>query len=289
MTFRNPLTSLPADAITSGTFTGTYRNAGTFILAGAAGASRIEASGTELAFYGADGVTKLIDLVTSSGAGSINSATVTGGTVQTAAAGQRWVMAAAAKDTLAGYTGDPSENAPGQLVIGPLGSGKYASGPWATLPSKGLGAMLLAPWENTGLIGDFAPFAAVTSYDPANPGTSQPGLWLHGGKGGPAGVVRVSRIPGAGWSDVWAGDNLIRGNVTGTTDVNGRLTVTHNLGVMPTCVTTSPASADGGTPILGFLLTPKSSWSTTQFIARAVSTTGAAIASTSVTFSFAVS
>ena len=96
MGYRDPLLSLPADDITSGNLSGSYQLTGQ-ILAGSPSGSHIAFTSTEMAFYAADGITKLIDLDTGSGSGTIQSATIsgstiTGGLIQTAASGPRVYM-----------------------------------------------------------------------------------------------------------------------------------------------------------------------------------------------------
>lgn len=260
MTFRDPLTSLPADAITSGTFNGTYRNTGTFVLAGTPGASRIEASGTELAFYAADGTTKLIDMDTSSGTGRIQSAiingsTITGGLIQTAAAGARVYL-----------------DGVGQVLGLGIGAGQYDDG--GLIPSQVVSGSNGYPILTLrGITQQGNPDAPVITLTGAGNGFPQTILGLT------ADLVRAN------------GFNVMTGTggvATGTTDANGRIIVNHGLGQVPSRVFTSPAATDGGSPILGYLLTPQASWTSMTFTARAVSTAGAAIASTSITFSWEV-
>jgi hypothetical protein len=94
VTFRDPLTSLPASGITSGKFPGDYSLGGSFLLAGTPAGSHVSATPTGLIFYAADGVTPLISMSTAGGAGAVANATVTGGTVtgstvKTATSGSR--------------------------------------------------------------------------------------------------------------------------------------------------------------------------------------------------------
>lgn len=218
MTFRDPLTSLAADAITSGTFTGTYRNTGTFVLAGTPGASRIEASGTELAFYATDGTTKLIDLDTASGAGVIRSteidgATITGGLVQTAAAPSNRVYL------------DGTNN---RLGLSPtLGAANWVD------------AYLLAALETE--LARQAPQLEVVG--PNSPGVAPipPALVLRGTD--PTGVrvptailsaplVQVDR--GNGIASLYARDDLLIAAWAGTAGSNGQVTVDFPSGAFST-------------------------------------------------------
>ncbi len=120
MSFRNPLTSLPADAITSGALTGAYTvpgllsvgdPAGSRVELGVAGAGAGARSGLRL--YAADGVTVLVDLNAAAGAG-----TVTAGTVRTAAPpAARVELTPSATNALRLWTGAANEAAPGELRV----------------------------------------------------------------------------------------------------------------------------------------------------------------------------
>lgn len=201
--YSNPLTSLPADAITSGAFSGAYTVPGSILLAGAAGGSHIQAGGSALTFYAADGVTPLITMDTSSGAGSISSATITGGTIQTAAQGRRMVLSGSSgnTDTLSGYSGLANEVTPGSLTISaasgarsPGGGGQQAGG-LAQLRAPDLGY--------GGLLGQLF----LYSKDPNNPSNSQNLVGLQ------ADLVQLARSAGGGAAkNIYARDDLIVGS-----------------------------------------------------------------------------
>lgn len=76
----------------------------------------IKMNSSGLVAYDGSGVVQfLIDATTGSMTGA---GTITGPTFQTAGSGKRWVISAASRDTIFGYTGDVSETTPGSLQIG---------------------------------------------------------------------------------------------------------------------------------------------------------------------------
>lgn len=109
MGYRNPLTSLPADKITSGDLGGEYQVTGA-ILAGDTAGSHIAIGPSGLIFYAADGVTPLIELDASSALG-----TITAADIRTAASGQRFELLSNPAGALFMYSGNPAETTPGLL------------------------------------------------------------------------------------------------------------------------------------------------------------------------------
>jgi hypothetical protein len=88
----------------------------------------------------------------------------------------------------------------------------------------------------------------------------------------------------------WVGQVVIK-HFSGTTDVNGDLVVTHNLGFTPVAVVTSPNSpvrGAGSGSILVSLLPDDASFGATTFRVRAIADAGsgsAQMGSTAITFS----
>lgn len=208
MAWRNPVTSLPADDITPGTFTGTYGLVG----------GRIQTSG-----FGCylDGNTGHIGI----SSGSDVDFDIHTAEVIAAGIGQ-WTT----------YFDGANPNGGGGVPVGG------------------------------------APQIQLISRKSDGSGTSVVGL-------------NADRVATNSAGNVMTGT---RGVFSGTTDANGRVVVTHGLGALPATVDGTPAGPDGGTTILGYVLTPQASWTSTTFTARCVSTAGAAIASASVTFSWEV-
>lgn len=243
MTFRNPLTSLPADAITSGTFSGSYVNAGQFTLAGNPAGSHVQASPTALIFYAADGVTPLISMDTAGGAGSISSSsisggtingtavtggTVTGSTIQTAASGKRLLLSSSGTpDSVLGYSGVAGELNPGALQIS---ASSGARGPGGRAPANGGLTQLLAP-DLGGSSSLGVPALLVMSQDPTHTSTSLNGIGLL------ADWVQLNR--GAGASSILANENVqtASGSTSipagGTAQLSQAITYPRNLGRLP--------------------------------------------------------
>lgn len=91
----------------------------------------------------------------------------------------------------------------------------------------------------------------------------------------------------------WVGQTVVK-HYSGTTDINGDLTVTHNLGFTPTAVVpapNSPVRGSGSASILVSLLADDGSFGATTFRVRAIEDSGAGsaqMANTAITFSAAI-
>lgn len=88
----------------------------------------------------------------------------------------------------------------------------------------------------------------------------------------------------------WVGQAVVK-KFSGTTDVNGDLSVTHGLGFTPAaivCTPNSPVRGAGSATILTSLLPDDGSFASTTFRVRAINAIGGQMASTAVTFSCAI-
>lgn len=258
MPFRNPITSLPASKITSGTFTGNYVNAGSFTLAGDPAHSHVQAAATSLVFYAADGVTPLISMDTSTAIG-----TITAARIRTAATGNRIELGAVANE-IDFYSGTAGE-IPGSLSI----SG--AAGVQLTTPNIGgfgvAGFSIHTPdathTAEIDMLGNL-----VTTY----------GIF----SGGLISAVSGVQDNVGNYYPRWAKDITQRaidaGTAVVTTDASAYATVTHSLGVVPLAVLCTSKSPTSGSPVMGMVLAD--TYTSTTFRVRCLSSTGAGIVST---------
>lgn len=257
MPFRNPITSLPASKITSGTFTGDYVNAGSFTLAGDPAHSHIQAAAGSLVFYAADGVTPLISMDTSSATG-----TITAAHIRTAATGNRIELGNSVNE-IDFYTGLAAETAPGQLSI------TAADGITLTTPTMG-------PYGDAGLTIRNTDATHLPEVDVLG------SLVVHGD------IFSQNIYPNAivdGNGNLyprWAAATqrtFDGGSRSGTTNASGNLTVAHNLGVVPLAIVCSSTNS-------GLAAIQPQSATTTTFTVRALGSGGAALATTGITFNF---
>jgi hypothetical protein len=295
VTFRNPITSLPADQITSGNLAGTYQLTGS-ILAGNASGSHIAITPTGQIFYAADGVTPLITLDTSVGngtifgthingssisgstitAGVINGSIITGATVQSAATGTRTVMDSSG---LHWYSAVPSESAPGGIDATPDGS--KPGNPRVVLSTSkvtgktpasvslygddptGAGRIIVVDTDQLMLNGSVVEVGATN-------GIQSPFFFaqLNGG------VLDYLGHPHPRWA-TGTQRTIDAFSASGTTTAAGLLTINHSLGVVPISIQLTPSGT-------GVATLQVSAATSTTITVRALNASGAPIASTAI-------